>query len=102
MQYLHLDIDFRHLYMNGSCLCLLLYTLFVYNILKHVKGIKTFFDELIKMFLWLYAVGLYVRLLMTVYCCHHTITSVVLEKFTDVLLKYHTTKIVKVAKPLTV
>lgn len=100
MQYLDLDIDFRHLYMYGSCLCLLLYTLFVYGIPKNVKGIKTFFVELIKMFLRLYTV--YVRLPMTVYCCHHPITSVVLEKLTDILLKYHTTKIVKVPKPLTV
>lgn len=34
---------------------------------------------------------------MPVYCCHHPITSVILEKLTDILLKYHTTKIVKVA-----
>lgn len=48
---LDLDIDFRHLYMYGSCLCLLLYTLFVYGTLQNVKGIKTVFVELINIFL---------------------------------------------------
>lgn len=49
MQYfdLDLDIDFRHIYKYGSCLCLLLYTLFEYGILQNVKGIKFIFVELI-------------------------------------------------------
>lgn len=64
MQYLDKNIDFRNVYMYGSCLCLLLYTLLVYGILQNVKGIKTIFVKLIKMFLWLHTV--YVRLLMTV------------------------------------
>lgn len=50
MQYfdLDIDIDFRHIDMYGSRLCLLLYTLLVYGILQNVKGIKTIFVELIK------------------------------------------------------